>query len=135
MESNEVREALGQCDLFKDFDESRYTLLTESAELTSYPQGKAIYAKGGEADRTFGLIVSGEAEALSEGGMTLRKLGPGQIIGEIRRHEPSAEEDHYAEGRATHGSAGMAHRRCCRANSGTARAAEGSGLAAGQRLV
>ena len=88
MELENVREALQECDLFEDFDESQCAVLAESAQLTSYPEGRAIYAKGGEADRTFGLIVSGQAEALSESGIALRTLGPGQIIGEIGAMSP-----------------------------------------------
>jgi CRP-like cAMP-binding protein len=83
-----VREAVGRCELFEDLDETQHAVLAERAELASYPEGKAIYAKGREADHTFGLIVSGEAEALSEGGIALRTLGPGQIIGEIGALSP-----------------------------------------------
>ena len=88
MELGNVRQALERCDLFKNFDESRFEALAENAALTSYSSGQVIYAKGGEADHVFGLIVSGEAQALSEAGVALRTLGPGQIIGEIGAMSP-----------------------------------------------
>jgi CRP-like cAMP-binding protein len=88
MELKQIREALQRCRLFEDLNEGQYHTLAGDARQATYAEGKAIYAKGSDSDRTFGLITSGEAEALSEAGMCLRTLGPGEIIGEIGALSP-----------------------------------------------
>jgi len=88
MELEEMRGALEQCKLFEGFDESQYMILAEGGRQETYAEGDTIYAKGSDSNRTFGLIISGEAEVLSERGMCLGTLGPGQIIGEIGAMSP-----------------------------------------------
>jgi len=88
MEQRKVREALLRCDLFKGLDEIRLKALSEAATPATYERGATIYEKGSPSGKTFSLILSGEVEALSEQGMSLRKLGQGQVIGEIGATSP-----------------------------------------------
>jgi CRP-like cAMP-binding protein len=88
MEERATREALLRCGLFKGLEEDRLKALSEAATHVIYEPGALIYEKGSPSGGTFCLILSGEAEALSEQGVALRKLGQGQVIGEIGATSP-----------------------------------------------
>ncbi len=88
MEASEIKDIAKKCEIFKTLDEEEFDLLLFYGELKEFASGAAIYKTGETAERTFCLILSGGVEIVTQSGHGIRKMGPGEIIGEIGATSP-----------------------------------------------
>jgi CRP/FNR family transcriptional regulator, cyclic AMP receptor protein len=74
-------EPLRSIPLFRTCSDRSLEIIAGIARETSFPAGAALVTEG-EAGDSLILIRNGEA-TVDQGGRTLRKLGPGDFLGEI----------------------------------------------------
>ena len=86
-----VRDAVNDCDVFKDFDDAHVDFLVKNGQIKRFTEGQIIYKKGETAYGTFRLIVSGNVNVISEEGEFLYAIGPGNVIGEIGTVSPQSK--------------------------------------------
>ncbi len=83
MDSDVMRTALKECELFEGLDEGQVDLLVVRAKSREFSAGETIYERGGESGGTFALIGSGRINVVAKDGFVLNELGAGVIIGEV----------------------------------------------------
>ncbi|MCU0596447.1 MAG: cyclic nucleotide-binding domain-containing protein [Desulfobacterota bacterium] len=88
MEASEIKDIAKKCELFKTLEDEEFDLLLFYGEMKDFSSGATIYKTGDTAEGTFCLILSGSVEALTQTGRNIRKMGPGEIIGEIGATSP-----------------------------------------------
>jgi CRP-like cAMP-binding protein len=91
MDTIAVRDAVYHCEIFSGFEESHLYFLIENGRIKHFTEDQTIYRKGEEANGTFCLIASGNANIISENGEILYAIGPGNIIGEIGTISPQSK--------------------------------------------
>jgi CRP-like cAMP-binding protein len=88
MEASELKSIARKCEIFENLDDEEFDLLLFYGEQTRFPPGAPIYKTGQTAEGTFCLILSGRIEIVTETGRVIRKMGEGEIIGEIGATSP-----------------------------------------------
>lgn len=88
MEATEIKGVAGKCELFKPLDDEELDLLLFYGEQKEFASGATVYKTGEAAEGTFCLILSGEIEIITESSRVIRKMGNGEVIGEIGATSP-----------------------------------------------
>jgi CRP-like cAMP-binding protein len=88
MEASEIKDIAKKCEIFDTLDDEELDLLLFYGELKDFASGATIYKTGETAEGTFCLILSGAVEIVAQDGCRIRKMGPGEIIGEIGATSP-----------------------------------------------
>lgn len=88
METAAIKDIAKKCEIFKTLDDEEIDLLLFYGEYKEFTSGATLYKTGEAAEGTFCLILSGGIEIVTETGRAIRKMGKGQIIGEIGATSP-----------------------------------------------
>ncbi len=101
MEATEIKGVAGKCELFKTLDDEDLDLLLLYGEQKEVASGSTIYKTGEAAEGTFCLILSGRIEIITESGRVIRKMGSGEVIGEIGANQPSKQAHRHCQSTGT----------------------------------
>jgi CRP-like cAMP-binding protein len=88
MEASQIKGIAGKCDCFKTLDDEELDLLLFYGERKEFASGMTIYRTGEAAEGAFCLILSGGFEIIAESGRVIRRMGKGEIMGEIGATSP-----------------------------------------------
>jgi CRP-like cAMP-binding protein len=88
MEASEIKDIAKKCVIFETLDDEEFDLLLFYGEMKDFASGATIYKTGDTAEGTFCLILSGAVEIVTQTGRGIRKMGPGEIIGEVGATSP-----------------------------------------------
>jgi CRP-like cAMP-binding protein len=88
MDVSEIKVIARKCEIFKTLDDEELDLLLFYGEQKDFATGATIYKTGETAEGTFCLILSGGVEIVTQSGRVIRKMGTGEIIGEIGATSP-----------------------------------------------
>jgi CRP-like cAMP-binding protein len=88
METSELKIVARKCEIFKTLDDEDLDLLLFYGEQKEFASGAIIYRTGEAAEGTFCLILSGRIEIITGSGRAIRKMGSGELIGEIGATSP-----------------------------------------------
>jgi CRP-like cAMP-binding protein len=85
---SEIKVVARKSEIFKTLDDEELDLLLFYGEQKDFATGSTIYKTGEAAEGTFCLILSGGVEIVTQSGRVIRKMGTGEIIGEIGATSP-----------------------------------------------
>ena len=88
MEASEIKDIAKKCVILETLNDEEFDLLLFYGEMKDFASGATIYNTGETAEGTFCLILSGAVEIVTQAGRRIRKMGPGEIIGEIGATSP-----------------------------------------------
>ncbi len=88
MEASEIKSIAGKCEFFKTLDDEELDLLLFYGEHKEFTAGVIIYKTGEAAEGTFCLILSGGIEIIAESSRVIRRMGSGEVMGEIGATSP-----------------------------------------------
>ena len=83
MDAAEIKDIVKKSEIFRTLNDEELDLLLFYGEEKGLAPGVTIYRTGEAAERTFCLILSGGVEIVAQSGRVIRKMGTGEIIGEI----------------------------------------------------
>lgn len=83
MERNEIKDVVKTSEIFSDLDEDELDLLLYYGDEKRFPSGETVYRTGEAAEGTFCLVLKGTIEIVTESNRPVRKMGPGEVLGEI----------------------------------------------------
>ena len=76
------RDALSRCAVFARIPGEALGVLAEMMDSESLRAGDTLFARGEPSERVY-LVVQGQLSVfLEEGGQAVRRLGPGELLGE-----------------------------------------------------
>jgi len=88
VELTEIKGIAQKCKIFKTLNDEELDLLLFYGEQKDFASGAMIYKTGEAAEGNFCLILSGSIEIVAENGQVIRKMGRGEIVGEIGATSP-----------------------------------------------
>ena len=91
METSELKVIARKCEMFQSLDGDELDLLLFYGEQKEFASGHTIYSSGEPAEGNFCLILSGRIEIITENGRVIRKMGRGEVIGEIGVTSPQSK--------------------------------------------
>ncbi len=83
MDAAEIKDIVKKSEIFRTLNDEELDLLLFYGEEKGLAPEVTIYRTGEAAERTFCLILSGGVEIVAQSGRVIRKMGTGEIIGEI----------------------------------------------------
>jgi CRP-like cAMP-binding protein len=91
MERSEIKDMVRKSEIFSILDDDELDLLLYYGDQKRFPSGETIYRSGEAAQGTFCLILSGTIEIVTEADRLIRKMGAGEVIGEIGVTSPQSK--------------------------------------------
>jgi signal-transduction protein with cAMP-binding, CBS, and nucleotidyltransferase domain len=91
MERSEIKEIVRKSEIFSTMDEDELDLLLYYGDEKRFPSGHPVYRTGEAAEGTFCLILRGTVEIVTETDESIRKMGVGEVIGEIGATSPQSK--------------------------------------------
>lgn len=91
MERSEIKEIVGKSEIFSTLDDDELDLLLYYGDEKRFPSGATVYRTGEAAEGKFCLILRGTIEIVSGTGELIRKMGVGEVIGEIGATSPQSK--------------------------------------------
>jgi len=88
MEASQIKGIARKSEIFKTLDDEELDLLLFYGEHKKVATGATLYKTGQAAEGTFCLILSGEIEIIAERDRVIRRMGKGEIMGEIGATSP-----------------------------------------------
>ena len=91
MERSEIKEVVQKSEIFSTLDDDELDLLLYYSDEKRFPTGETIYRTGEAAEGKFCLILRGTIEIVTGTDEVIRKMGVGEVIGEIGATSPQSK--------------------------------------------
>ena len=91
MERSEIKEIVRKSEIFSTMDDDELDLLLYYSDEKRFPTGETIYRTGEAAEGKFCLILRGTIEIVTGTDEVIRKMGVGEVIGEIGATSPQSK--------------------------------------------
>jgi CRP-like cAMP-binding protein len=91
MERSEIKEIVRKSEMFSTLDDDELDLLLYYGDEKRFPSGETLYRAGEAAAGTFCLVLRGTIEIVAETDRLIRKMGVGEVIGEIGVTSPQSK--------------------------------------------
>jgi len=90
MERSEIKEIVRKSEIFSNLDDDELDLLLYYGDEKRFPSGETVYRTGDAAEGTFCLILKGIIKIVTQTDELIRKMGAGEVIGEIGAISPQS---------------------------------------------
>jgi len=91
MERAEIKEVVRKSEIFSSLEDDELDLLLYYGDERRFPSGETIYRTGEAAEGKFSLILKGTIEIVAETDRLIRRMGVGEVIGEIGATSPQSK--------------------------------------------